>query len=138
MSMDTERAYRIALIYGEGAVNDEVIADLILDLAALADKDYGGIEHRLRVVEVGQSMSTDAPMRTVYVTAFQHKVAGEGVGGFEWRESLPEAAEAAKVWYSDPNYEGVITSLDVPADLDRDGVTRWIDSMYLELLGGNR
>ncbi len=69
-------------------------------------------------------------MRTVYVVAFQHKREGEGVGGFDWRETRAEVeaieAERAASGFYGAEYEHAIFEYRVPTD--------YIDADYIDEL----
>jgi hypothetical protein len=72
----------------------------------------------------------------VYVVAFQHREQGEGVGGFDWfldRAAAEQAeAERAESGFYGAGYEHALYETAVPASLDREEITRWIDGCYID------
>lgn len=76
--------------------------------------------------------------RTVFVVAFQHRTPGEGVGGFDWRETRAEVEaielERERSGFYGPEYEHAVFPFDVPVGLGNDETTEYVDAEYIDAL----
>ncbi len=66
----------------------------------------------------------DSRTRTVHIVGF---VTAGGTGGFEWRDTEPEALAALAGLEFTPADDATVRAIDVPSRLRGDQLTRWLD-----------